>query len=117
MLFDKLIEYTKDFDNEEGYCFVNKRGRRHIRGLDNTLRDLCDEAGIPQKSFHDIRRTVASEMHSSSEITGCTLEDIRRFLGHRDIKQTLGYIYNLKRTEEYRKTVHESLEKHQLDFE
>ena len=72
---------------------------------------------IPEKSFHDIRRTVASQMHSQSDKTGCTLEDIRIFLGHRTIHETLGYIYNLKRSEEYSKTVHESLEKHQMDFD
>ena len=60
-------------------------------GLDNTLRELCKEAGIPEKSFHDIRRTVASELFAN----GRTLEEIRKFLGHKDITTTQGYIYSL----------------------
>lgn len=68
-------------------------------GLDNTLRELCKEAGIPEKSFHDIRRTVASELFAN----GRTLEEIRKFLGHKDITTTQGYIYSLDKDSEYGK--------------
>ena len=111
-LFHKIKNLTSEYDKDKDYIFRNEDGRRAGRGLDNTLRDLCDEAGIPQKSFHDIRRTVASEMHAN----GCTLEEIRKYLGHADIKTTQGYIYNLKRTSEYGKTVHNSLKNNQIEL-
>ena len=96
---------TKDLRADEDYIFINSNDRRHSRGLDNTLRDLCDKAGIPQKSFHDIRRTVASEMHDN----GCSLEEIRKWLGHKDIATTQKYIYSLKRRSEYANIVNTAL--------
>lgn len=104
-IFEGLKEVTQNFNHDSEYLFRNEKGRRHCRGLDNTLRDLCDEAGIPQKSFHDIRRTVASEMHEQ----GRSLEEIRRWLGHKDKSTTDGYIYSLKRRSEYANIVHASL--------
>lgn len=65
---------------------------------------------VPRKSYHDIRRTVASEMY----MNGCTLEEIRKFMGHRDIKTTQGYIYNLKRQSAYHKLIHDSLKDNEL---
>ena len=48
------------------------------------------KAGMPVKSAHDIRRTVASLMHK----VGIPIDEIRRFLGHVDEKTTWGYIFN-----------------------
>ncbi|WP_408609330.1 tyrosine-type recombinase/integrase [Anaerosporobacter faecicola] len=53
-------------------------------------------AGIPVKSAHDIRRTVASEMN----VKGVPLEIIRGYLGHSDIKTTQGYIINNREKQE-----------------
>lgn len=114
-LFDKIKEEQLKYGIDSEYVFVNTNGdmeRRHCRGLDNTLRDLCDEAGIPQKSFHDIRRTVASELFAN----GRTLEDIRKFLGHKDIKTTRGYIYSLYKDSEYGKAMHDSLRANKIEL-
>lgn len=104
-IIDAIKKVTKDFLSDEDYIFVNKTGRRHIRALDNTLRDLCDEAGIPQKSFHDIRRTVASELHEQ----GMVLEDIRVFMGHKDIVTTQGYIYSRTRRTDRAIAIHKAI--------
>lgn len=112
-IFERIKELNKSYDADEDYIFINEDGRRWQRGIDNTLRVLCREAGIPEKSFHDIRRTVASEMYEN----GRTLEEIRDYLGHRDIMTTQGYIYRLKRQSEYAQAVHESLKANELEFE
>lgn len=51
---------------------------------------LTGKAGIEEKSAHDIRRTVATEMSKN----GIPLEMIRQYLGHSSTATTLGYIYN-----------------------
>lgn len=112
-IFERIKELNKSYDADEDYIFINEDGRRWQRGIDNTLRVLCREANIPEKSFHDIRRTVASEMYEN----GRTLEEIRDYLGHRDIMTTQGYIYRLKRQSEYAKAIHESLKGNELMFD
>ena len=112
-IFERIKELNKSYDADEDYIFINEDGRRWQRGIDNTLRVLCREANIPEKSFHDIRRTVASEMYEN----GRTLEEIRDYLGHRDIMTTQGYIYRLKRQSEYASAVHESLKANELKLE
>ena len=112
-IFERIKEINKSYEADEDYIFINEDGRRWQRGIDNTLRVLCREANIPEKSFHDIRRTVASEMYEN----GRTLEEIRDYLGHRDILTTQGYIYRLKRQSEYASAVHESLKANELELE
>lgn len=112
-IFERIKEINKSYEADEDFIFINEDGRRWQRGIDNTLRVLCREANIPEKSFHDIRRTVASEMYEN----GRTLEEIRNYLGHRDVLTTQGYIYRLKRQNEYAQAVHESLKANELEFE
>lgn len=112
-IFERIKEINKSYEADEDFIFINEDGRRWQRGIDNTLRVLCREANIPEKSFHDIRRTVASEMYEN----GRTLEEIRNYLGHRDVLTTQGYIYRLKRQNEYAQLVHESLKANELKLE
>ena len=72
------------------FIFCDREGRTKIREVDNCIRAHCTRAGIPVKSAHDIRRTVASEMDRK----GVPIEDIRWYLGHNDIATTRGYILN-----------------------
>lgn len=112
-IFERIKEINRAYIPDGDYIFINEEGRRWQRGIDNTLRVLCKEANIPEKSFHDIRRTVASEMYEN----GRTLEEIRKYLGHRNITTTQGYIYRLKRQSEYAKAIHESLKGNELMFD
>lgn len=75
---------------EKEYLFRNEKGRTTSRQIAYCIEKACAKAGIPVKSAHDIRRTVASILSSN----GVPLDEIRRFLGHSDEKTTLGYIYN-----------------------
>ena len=111
-ILDEVAKLTSNCPKDKEYIFRDAEGRRTVSGIDKTLRKICDEAGIPRKSYHDIRRTVASEMH----MNGCTLEEIRKFMGHRNIKTTQGYIYNLKRQSAYHKLIHDSLKSNELQF-
>ncbi|MCF8020269.1 MAG: site-specific integrase [Vallitaleaceae bacterium] len=91
----RLIETVRGINAEygfkdENFLFIDENGRTKARAIDNRIRKLCNKAGIPVKSAHDIRRTVASEMHTN----GVPVEIIRQFLGHADIKTTWSYIFN-----------------------
>jgi integrase len=54
---------------------------------------------IPEKSAHDIRRTVASEMYNVGHIE---IEIIRDYLGHSVLKTTSDYIVNTHDEEQFR---------------
>ena len=81
---------------DEAYIFRNKEGRTTRRQIAYCIEKACAKVGMPVKSAHDIRRTVASVLFSN----GVPLDEIRRFLGHNDDKTTLGYIYNPYQDEE-----------------
>ena len=72
------------------FIFCDENGRTKIREIDNCIRTQCACANIPEKSAHDIRRTVASELYNQ----GVSLEIIRQYLGHGSIQTTRGYILN-----------------------
>lgn len=90
---------------ESEYIFCDHNGRTKIRAIDNLLRKSCELANIPVKSAHDIRRTVASEMHAND----VPLTVIQDFLGHSDMQTTIGYIYDNKSRETTNNTIRESL--------
>lgn len=97
----KLFEQVRKINEANGYkeddfIFVDEKGRTHIRAIDNRIRKLCRRGGIPEKSCHDIRRTVASVMHKN----GVSVEQIRFYMGHNDVNTTWGYIYDIDTEEE-----------------
>jgi site-specific recombinase XerD len=83
------------------FIFCDEEGRTKIREIDNCIRAQFTHAGIEDKSAHDIRRTVASEM----DRRGVPIEDIRWYLGHNDIATTQTYILNNQGKEETTKTI------------
>lgn len=90
-LFKKVIEINKKYNySDQGYIFADEEGRSVARAIDYRIRKCCEKAGIEVKSAHDIRRTVASELH----IKGVPLELIRDFCGHEEESTTWGYIYD-----------------------
>ncbi len=91
----KAFNERNGYDDED-YVFQDENGRRKARAIDHWIRMICDAVGIPQKSEHDIRRTVASELFANGE----SLETIRDFLGHREITTTAGYIIDPRSSEE-----------------
>ena len=67
------------------------------------MKTICRKAEIlPEKSAHDIRRTVASTLFANGE----TLEAVRDFLGYSDIRTTCDYIVDMRGNEEKSKRFH-----------
>lgn len=90
-LFQRVYSVNQTYGyKDDEFIFCDKEGRTKIKEIDNCIRTQCICAGIPVKSAHDIRRTVASEMNAK----GVPLEIIRGYLGHSDIRTTQGYIVN-----------------------
>ena len=52
-----------------------------------TAAGLCDTAGAPRYTIHQLRHTTATEMLEA----GHKIEIVQRRLGHRDIRTTMGY--------------------------
>jgi site-specific recombinase XerD len=52
-----------------------------------TAAGLCDAAGEPRYTIHQLRHTTATELLEA----GHTIEIVQRRLGHRDIRTTMGY--------------------------
>jgi integrase len=101
-LFQTVKRINEEAGNSDGdFIFCDEEGRTKIREIDNCIRAQCTRAGIPVKSAHDIRRTVASEMNRR----GVPIEDIRWYLGHCDIATTQTYILNNQGKQETTKTI------------
>ena len=49
----------------------------------------CRDAGVEDFSFHDLRHTYASHLR----MKGADLDDIRRLLGHSDLRMTIRYTH------------------------
>ena len=99
-IFLKIKEINELIEFYDGdYVFCNSEGRTKIKEIDYCIRTLCQNAVIPEKSAHDIRRTVASEMYNVGHVK---IEVICDYLGHADVKTTWGYILNTHDEEETR---------------
>lgn len=91
-IFEKIKKINEKNNFKDGdFIFCDENGRTKIREIDNRIRKLCNLVNItPAKSAHDIRRTVATQMH----MQGIPIQIIKEFLGHSDTKTTWGYIVN-----------------------
>ena len=90
-----ILAKVKEINKRMGYddrqfIFVNENGRITSRAIAYRIEKVCNHAGLPVKSSHDIRRTVASELNAK----GVPLDEIRKILGHSNEKTTLSYLYN-----------------------
>lgn len=90
----------------DDFIFCNGKKRTTIAALDRLIRKCCKRAKIEEKSAHDIRRTVASEMFRN----GVPVVTIRDFLGHSDISTTYGYILDNMGKSERAKLIFNSLQ-------
>ena len=104
-IFKLINEFNKKQGFRSEYVFCNEKGRMTSRQLDNYLRTMCKNANIKEKSMHDIRRTVASEMYKNN----VNIEIIRAFLGHSDIQTTYSYIFDCESEEITRNIIINSL--------
>lgn len=107
-LINQVLAINKQYGfHDEDYIFLGEKGRRiHIRAIDNRIRKLCRRANIlPEKSAHDIRRTVATTLYRNTH----DIELVRLFLGHSDVSTTWSYIVLIDQKEEDDKRVVDAL--------
>lgn len=106
-LFSKVKKINLDNGySDQGFIFCDEKGRTPSSTIDYYIRRIDRLAGIPIKSAHDIRRTVASEMFNK----GIPIEIVRDYLGHSDVKTTFGYIYDNMGKKKTNEMIIESLE-------
>lgn len=94
---DRFILSEFIFSNEDGSRADKMKFEHRIAKAELSLGWKVGEL----KYTHCIRRTVASRML----VSGTSLEEIRRWLGHTDIQTTLNYIYNPFREDKTREHI------------
>ena len=104
-LIKVAIESNKRYQYKSEYLFCSEKGRTTSRSIANTIEKYCRHMGIPTKSSHKIRKTVASRLNA----TGVPLDEIRKILGHSQTATTLGYIFNPFNTKETEKRIENAL--------
>ena len=94
-LVREASKYYDYYDN--GYIFCPRSKRMTSNSIDILLRKYCDEAGIPPKSAHKIRKTYISRLVAS----GVDIDTVCRVSGHVDVKTTFeSYVFCLERKHE-----------------
>lgn len=112
-LIDLAMEIQKTYGyQDEDYIFVGEAGRIHIRAVDNRIRKLCKRGGIPEKSCHDIRRTVASTLYKKQ----VPIPVIRKFLGHSDEATTWKYIFDIDSEEKSNNSIRNALKMAEIEL-
>ncbi|MCR4933113.1 MAG: site-specific integrase [Lachnospiraceae bacterium] len=77
-------------DNGSEYMFTHAGGRIKARKINYVLKWYAIRNGLPVKSSHKIRKTVASLLNAN----GVPIDTIREILGHSNLSTTYNYIYN-----------------------
>ena len=81
--------YTND-----GYIFLNAKGRISTLCIDTRIRKYCRHISIDEKGSHKARKTYISTLIDSGEIN---INYIREMVGHTDERTTYGnYCFNRK---------------------
>lgn len=86
----KILKYLKTREDDSPALFValNKTGKRlKISGLERSLRELGERAGVNQVHPHRFRRTFATRLLHK----GVPIDQIQKFLGHSQIETTQLY--------------------------
>lgn len=72
-------------------------------GFGNWFRDRCNEAGLPQCSFHGLRKAAATRLIDM----GCDVVEAAAITGHANLKELMRYI----ETRDRRKAAHRAMKK------
>lgn len=65
------------------------RSKTHATTVNAWLADACEGTGIPRVTSHQLRSTLATELH----MVGAPLVDIQRLLGHASPEMTAKYVH------------------------
>ena len=93
----------KEIKREGEFIFHNPRTGTRITDFFRSWKTACDDAGISDLRFHDLRHTAATRMVQG----GADLVTVRDILGHSNIKMTVKYAHS---TPESRKQAVELLD-------
>lgn len=87
----KECNLQKGYSND-GYIFLNARGRITSNCIDTRIRKYCRHINIAEKGTHKARKTFISTLLDKNEIN---INYIRETVGHRDERTTfLNYCFN-----------------------
>lgn len=95
----KILEQIYFFNEEkgfsnDGYIFMNERGRVTAPALNKRIRRYCRKINISEKGMHKIRKTYISTLIDAEDIN---INYIREQVGHADERTTYGnYCFNRK---------------------
>lgn len=95
---------------DDGYIFIASRTKKRgtSRTLTKYLEDLCNYAGVDNKSNHKIRKTYISSLFDS----GVNINTIREQAGHEDEKTSLNnYCFDQKDVSEREKELEKAANK------
>lgn len=99
----RVVKITTELSNRilalphfgHGYIFGTKHGPLVPQNFSDELHRRCQLVGITKKvSAHTARRTVATQAADN----GANLVHIARFLGHKNVQSTMGYIQTSERS-------------------
>jgi len=86
-LFDEINAVQKNNKIKATFVFEDKKKRYTAAQIGNCIRHRCENAGIPNKCIHDIRRTVSAKLKLSLPVSS-----VSAILGHTE--ETNGLYYN-----------------------
>ena len=69
--------------------YVFTYAKRNIKRIDRAHKKVCENAGIEDFRFHDLRHTFASHVL----MRGGSLKDVQEPLGHKTMTMTLRYAH------------------------
>lgn len=97
-ILEKIIACNREHGyTDNGYLFLNEKGRIHAKSVDYRIRKYCRHIGISEKAMHKIRKTYISTLIDS----GLNINEIRKLAGHEDERTTYGnYCFNRKTVSE-----------------
>lgn len=102
----KIKESNEEYGNKCGdfiFCIGNERLKES--SVIKRLYDMCDDAGIPRKSTHKIRKTVISSLIDG----GVNINTIRKMVGHKKESTTYGSYCFDRRPKEEREELFENV--------
>lgn len=91
-----ILEHIRELNPEGEYILMHKGNQLSTITFNRHLKKYCEEAGIPYKSSHKIRFTVASLLYKN----GVPDTKLQEWLGHAQLAMTLHYLRNITHEED-----------------
>ncbi|MBN1272507.1 MAG: tyrosine-type recombinase/integrase [Candidatus Aminicenantes bacterium] len=86
VLFETLRRIRRNGTSEE-YVFWNKKTGKPIQDVKKSFKSACEDAGIENLRFHDLRHTFATRLVES----GVDIVTVAELLGHTSLRMTMRY--------------------------